>query len=201
MTMKMDKISFYKKILFEFISISFAVFLGLMLNQWKDNYNNRKIASQSIRNIREEIMENSQKVTKMLNSHKLLLKRMEDMLGKQVVHPNYSDSSLNLQFQLINSTAWETSKLTQAIAHMNIEMVSDIAGVYEFQDYYEVTIKQYVLNEMSDEPLEMNNASNRILLIKTKNFLNGRIIPSESNLLLYYKRLLTEVITSGVSKK
>jgi len=65
------KFNIDKKLLYEFISITFAVFLGLMLNQWKDNYNNNKLAKQSKSNILSEIIDNKTKVQNMLKDHSL----------------------------------------------------------------------------------------------------------------------------------
>jgi hypothetical protein len=183
------KINNNKKLLFEFISISFAVFLGLMLNQWKDNLNNKHLAKQSINNILLEISLNKAKVEDMLNTHKLLLHRIDSTLTSLDTTNNQGEFSLDLNFQLISSTSWETTKLTQAIVYMDINVVNSIAGVYSFQEYYESIVKEYVVNNIYNLPQEEGDE----LLRKAKNFLNA-IITIEDNLIEYYNYMQKEVL-------
>lgn len=188
----------YRKLLFEFISVSFAVFLGLMLNQWRDSYNNRKLVKQSLKNINIEVESNSKKVKEMLDSHQFLLSKVENIL----VHIDQGkipmDSMGGLNFQLINSTAWETAKLTQAIAHMDINIVSEIAGIYEYQDYYTTAVKQYVLNTTFNQSFESEQdiKQNKKFFLDLRDFLKSKIVPHESNLLEYYVELQQEIKSS-----
>lgn len=185
----------YKKLLFEFISVSFAVFLGLMLNQWRDSYNNRKLVKQSLENIDIEIVNNSRKVQEMLDSHKNLLSKVENILTHIEKGTIPMDSIGGLNFQLINSTAWETAKLTQAIAHMDINIVSEIAGIYEFQDYYTTTVKQYVLGTISSQSFESEQdiRKNKKFFLDLRDFLKAKIVPSETNLIEYYVDLQQKI--------
>ncbi|BDX38060.1 hypothetical protein CYCD_14150 [Tenuifilaceae bacterium CYCD] len=185
----------YKKLLFEFISVSFAVFLGLMLNQWRDSYNSRKLVAQSLENISIEIENNSKKVQKMLDSHQFLLSKVENILA-HIDHGKIPmDSMGGLNFQLINSTAWETAKLTQAIAHMDIKIVSEIAGIYEYQDYYTSTVKQYVLGTTFNQSFESEQdiRKNKKFFLDLRDFLTTKIVSSEYDLLEYYKELQEDI--------
>jgi len=187
----------YKKLIFEFISISFAVFLGLMLNQWKENQNNKKLVRQSLENINIEIGKNASKVREMLDSHKLLLAKVEMLLDNIDKGTEPSDNLGEMSFQLISSTAWETAKLTQSIAHMDIGIVSEIAGIYEYQNYYSSVVKQQV---MSDKYQKSFNSlkdikENKDYFIELKNFLQKKIITSESDLLEYYEKLQKDILS------
>ena len=179
-----------QKLIFEFISISFAVFLGLMLNQWKDNYNNKKLANKSIKNIRLEINDNRLTVKKMLKTHKLQLLKVDSILTSLAYPEEQDDTEIDLNFKLINSTSWESAKLTQSIAFIDIEIVKDIAEVYEFQYYYEEIIKDYVLNNIYTKPRKRNRA----FFENIRNILKS-IIPMESNLIEYYDYLQTKILT------
>lgn len=189
--MKVKRNIAYKKLLFEFISVSFAVFLGLMLNQWKDSYNDRKLVKQSLTNINIEIESNSKKVQEMLDSHKYLLSKVENILTHIEKGSIPMDSIGNINFLLINSTAWETAKLTQAIAHMDINIVSKIAGIYEYQNYYTSAVKQYVLETKFNQSFEtvQDIRKNKNFFLDLRDFLKAKIVPNETNLIKYYTEL------------
>jgi hypothetical protein len=183
------KLDVYKRLIFEFISISFAVFLGLMLNQWKDDRNHKRLAKHSEINILAEITENKNIVQKMLEDHKLVLFKIDSVLALLDKIDEHGEIDLYLNFQLISSTSWETAKLTQAIVYMNIELVNEIAGVYDFQNYYESIVKDYVTNNIYNKPVKRDND----YLKRTSNFFHA-IIPIENNLVEHYSYLQKEVL-------
>ncbi len=178
-----------KKLLYEFLSVTFAVFLGLMLNQWKDNRNNDKLAKQSNSNILSEITDNKTTVQEMLEEQKLALARIDSILPLLDNSDEQGDTYIGMNFQIISSTSWETAKLTQAIVYMDIEIVNDIAGVYDFQDYYESIVKEFVVDNIYNKP-EKRDAE---FIRKMKVFLEA-IIPMENNLIEYYDYLQSELI-------
>ncbi|MDX9853757.1 MAG: hypothetical protein RBS81_08260 [Tenuifilaceae bacterium] len=185
--MKIKNSDFHKKLTFEFISVAFAVFLGLMLNQWKDNRNNRKTAEIAINNIVTEINENTKRLKNMLESHKALDAIIDSVMSKQLPS-NALDTASGLTMNLLQSTAWETAKLTEAIAYIDVNIVKEVAGIYEFQDYYKTIVKEFVLQDISN-PEEL---SPETTLRYTNKFLD-KIIPIETNLLQYYDELLKTI--------
>jgi hypothetical protein len=178
-----------KKLLYEFISITFAVFLGLMLNQWKDNHNNNKIAKQSKSNILTEIADNKTTVQDMLKEHKLSLAKIDSILPLIDDSNKHEDFYIGTNFQIISSTSWETAKLTQAIAYIDIDIVTDIAGIYDFQHYYESIVKDFVINNIYNKPEKRDKE----FIKKMKTFLEA-IIPMENNLVEYYNYAQTEIL-------
>lgn len=185
--MKIKNSDFYKKLTFEFISVAFAVFLGLMLNQWKDNRTNRKTAEISVNNIVTEVNENAKRLKDMLTSHNALNAIIDSVINKQL--PDEAlDTVSGLTMNLLQSTAWETAKLTQAIAYIDVRVVKEAAGIYEFQDYYKNIVKEFVLQDISN-PEEL---SPETTLRYTNKFLD-KIIPIETNLLQYYDELLKTI--------
>jgi hypothetical protein len=189
--MKSRKLVDARKLLFEFVSICFAVFLGLMLNQWKDNHSHRKLAEQSVDNIIKEVGENKTKVEAMLVSHQKAFAQIDSILSLPDSPIDTSTTSLNVDFNLIGSSAWETAKLTQAISYMDIEMVSDIAMIYTYQeDYYQSMVKDYMNSFIINKP----NGFDRETLERLRNFLSG-ILPVETNLNDYYGILQTKVLS------
>ena len=47
-----------QRLIFEFISVSFAVLIALLVNQWREDHNNGKLAEKAIYNIKQELQEN-----------------------------------------------------------------------------------------------------------------------------------------------
>jgi len=185
--MKIRKIKINQKLLIEFISVTFAVFLGLMLNQWKDNQNNQNLANQSSNSIRAEIDRNNVKVKEMIESHEIILSRLDSIITLTEAE-RHDNVSLKLNFQIINSTSWETAKLTQAIAHMDINNVSEIADVYHYQNYYESIVKEYVTRNIYIKA-DVNDSD---YLENMRSFLSA-IIPVEKNLRDYYNEILKKL--------
>jgi len=48
----------WTKLLVEFFSIVFAVFFALLVDEWKDDKDNKRMAERAINNIRSEIQNN-----------------------------------------------------------------------------------------------------------------------------------------------
>lgn len=185
--MKVPNMSFSNKIVIEFVSISFAVLLALMVNQCKDNYNNSKLAKESLSNIRSEINDNKEIMEAMVLAHKKLLVKVDSLLPL-ITEMNELDKNidLNIRFQIISSNSWETAKLTHSIQYMDIDIVQEISAIYKLQEYYELIVKDFVLNNLY-EKLDLMSIE------KTKQFLKA-VIPIEENLLITYNYLLTDLL-------
>lgn len=177
-----------KKLVFEFISISFAVFLGLLLNQWKENYNHNKLADRSLSNIKIEIKENKEVVKEMIADHKICQFKVDSLMEVFKAEDDSVKYSISLDFNLIFSTAWETAKLTQAIAYMDLEVVTDIAAIYEYQEYYSLIVKNFAQESMFSSQKDLSKE-----FLENISFFLKKIIPVEENLYDYYNELETEV--------
>ena len=179
--------------LIEFVSVFLAVFLGFMANQWRDSYNNSKLAKQTVENIQFEIRNNSKTLTGMLANHKVQQKKI-DRLMEIIDDPKATENiTLDLQFKLISSNSWETAKLTQAVAYMDVKQVSDIAAVYEIQEYYKNLVDDFTRSTNVISSDDVKEA--KISLLKIKRAL-GKIVPMESDLLVYYRELQKKIAKS-----
>ena len=177
-----------KKLVFEFLSVSFAVFIALIANQWRDSYNKGKSAQNSIQSIRVELTENKENIETILPNHIESLRQIDSLIQ---LMPNDSidiDVVDTLKIKLVGSSAWEMSKLTKAVYYIDFDEVNILAKVYTFQGYYESIVKNYIIkgsNTIQDSDLNE--------LRKVKNFLES-IIPLEKDLKGYYNDVLTEVL-------
>lgn len=191
--MNFKKIRINQTLLIEFVSVFLAVFLGFMANQWRDSYNNSKLAKQTVENIQFEIRNNSKTLTGMLANHKVQQKKI-DRLMEIIDDPKATENiTLDLQFKLISSNSWETAKLTQAVAYMDVKQVSDIAAVYEIQEYYKNLVDDFTRSTNVISSDDVKEA--KISLLKIKRAL-GKIVPMESDLLVYYRELQKKIAKS-----
>jgi hypothetical protein len=72
---------------------------------------------------------------------------------------------------------------------MDINIVQEISAVYKLQDYYELIVKDIVLNNMYKKVEQSDLKTSE----KTKQFLKA-VIPIEENLLITYNYLLTDLL-------
>ena len=191
--MNFKKFRINQTLLIEFVSVFLAVFLGFMANQWRDSYNNSKLAKQTVENIQFEIRNNSKTLTGMLANHKVQQKKI-DRLMEIIDDPKATENiTLDLQFKLISSNSWETAKLTQAVAYMDVKQVSDIAAVYEIQEYYKNLVDDFTRSTNVISSDDVKEAKISLLMIKRA---LGKIVPMESDLLVYYRELQKKIAKS-----
>lgn len=192
--MKLKSLTPNNRLFFEFISVSFAVFLALFVNQCRDNYTNDKLAQQSLKNTRLEIVANKDIMVKMLAEHTQQQNFIDSIIPIFNEFIEKGDStSLEVTFKLLNSTSWQTAKLTQVIVFMDLELVSDVSRVYQFQNYYEELIKEYIKRNIFtiNEEIDIEDLKNMQKLLTT-------IIPIENKLLELYNFLLDDCIPEKI---
>ncbi len=179
----------FSKLLFEFISVSFAVLLALFVNQWREDRNNNRLAEQAIFNIKEEFTENTELMSELIPNHKLLLSQLNEFSEIEGNETSIKKSIETLDISLINSSAWEMAKVTNVVFYINFDDVNNLAKVYNLQSYYESIVKQYILS--NSIKYQKSEAINQ--LENTKQFLSY-IIPLEEDLQQYYDLMLTEIL-------
>ncbi|RXQ95824.1 hypothetical protein EO244_05815 [Ancylomarina salipaludis] len=185
-----------KRVLFEFVSISFAVFLGMMLNTWKEARDNSELAEKSVQNIKTEILNNKEEVAKLLKAHKELLITVDSLILEIKDSIKVTNRTANMDLCLLSSTSWETAKITQAVANMNLALVTEISGIYEYQKYYDSLIKVYSQERMTSIPEE----NKKDLLVKRQVFISS-IIEMEETLIIYYDDFLKSDLLAEVDTK
>ena len=174
----------FNKLLFEFISVSFAVTFALFVNQWREDYNNQKLAQNSLRNIKEELLENKETLEELLSIHEAHLEKIDSLMLLEVEVDEDSISDVNIV--LLSSSAWEMAKVTQAVYYIPFDDINNLAKVYDFKLYYESLIKQHVLKDSFSSDVQVS-------LKKQKSFLET-IIPMERDLAHYCELMLTDVL-------
>lgn len=187
MSIKFSKINF-SKIIFEFISVSFAVLFAILLNQWREDRNNNHLAEKALINVGEEFVENKETLNSLIPDHKALLLEIDSIINLSTNDDAIINKEINLN--LLSSSAWEMAKITNAFYYLDFNKVNNLAKIYKLQNYYETIIKEYNLKEA----LKDQNINDRQHLLGSKQLLET-IIPLEENLEGYYKLMIEEVLT------
>ena len=184
-----DKKLNIRRLIFEFISVTFAVLFALFVSQWRENYNNDKLAEKAVLNIGIELEKNKEDISLSIPKHKSTLAHIDSLL---IVNENSGipiNESISIELMIMSSSAWEMAEITNAIYYLDFEDVNDLAKVYDLQSYYESIVKHYILNSS----IVYQPKSSIIRLKNNKQFLET-IIPIEENLKTYYNHMLTEVL-------
>ena len=182
-----------QRLIFEFISVSFAVLIALLVNQWREDHNNGKLAEKAIYNIKQELHENKDVMDILIPSHKSTLSHIDSIIGRKEKNISSVDSIISIDVTLISSSAWEMAEITNAIFYLDFDDANKMAKVYNLQSYYESIIKQFILKNsysyQSDQDLEF--------LRNNKQFLET-IIPIEEDLQKYFRLLLKNVLVEEI---
>ena len=190
-----SKKSNLQRLIFEFISVSFAVLVALLVNQWREDHNNNNLAEKAIYNIKQEIQENKDVMDILIPSHKSILSNIDSMIVRKEKYNSTVDSSISINVTLISSSAWEMAEITNAIFYLDFDDANKMAKVYKLQSYYESIIKQFILKNSysyhSNQDLEFIN--------NNKQFLET-IIPLEEDLQNYFNLLLKNVLVEETEK-
>lgn len=184
-----------QRLISEFISVSFAVLIALLVNQWREDHNNGKLAEKAIYNIQQELQENKDVMAILIPSHKSILSQIDSIIERKENCNSSVDSIILIDVTLISSSAWEMAEITNAIFYLDFDDANKMAKVYNLQSYYESIIKQYILNSsfsyQSDQDLEF--------LRNNKQFLET-IIPLEEDLQNYFNLLLKNVLVEEIKE-
>ena len=185
--MSKSKINF-SRIIFEFISVSFAVLFAILLNQWREDRNNNNLAKKALINVREEFIENKETLHSIIPRHNALLVSIDSLLSVNNNDGRNINKDINLD--LLSSSAWEMAKITNAVYYLDFDVVNNLAKIYKLQYYYESIIKKYNLKEA----IEYQDVDIKRQVLASKQLLET-IIPLEENLVGYYDLMIKEVLT------
>ncbi len=187
--MKNEKLN-KKRLLFEFISITFAVLFALFVNQWRENHNNDKLSQKAVLNIRQELEENKEDILLLLPQHTSALALIDSLIAVNESSGTPINESIPVELRIMSSSAWEISEITNALFYLDFDDVNSLAKVYDLQSYYESIVKHYILNSS----ITYQSKSDVKRLKNNKQFLET-LIPIENDLEFFYGIMLTEVLT------
>lgn len=132
-----------KKLLSESFLIIISILLALFINEWRTNYNLEKEKEKILASIVLELEENLKSLNYVRPYHKKVSKSMMAFLasdsiehkieGKAAVEALYQFLPDGIREPRVQSTAWTTAQLSEAIRLFDNETIYQIAKTYEHQ--------------------------------------------------------------------
>lgn len=126
-----------RRLLFEFISIVFAVLLALFLNQCKDDQKNRRLAQQSEKMIIAEFKQNVGNLRGIITANK---ERLKGLKKWEEAYKKDTNTTIKERFgfnhTLLSDNTWQSAILYQAMPHMRKDFVNRANATYNLQHFY-----------------------------------------------------------------
>jgi hypothetical protein len=152
-----------KTLVIEVFSVVFAVLLALGLNNWWKEKSNERLGREALANI---VMEMKNNMTDLDSAVVHLQIQLDSLILQEENYKNGIDSSLSFGYSqsLLSTTAWQTANITQAVLHIDPEIIMEIASLYEVQKVYADFGTQYFKQYSS---LEFNKKENRLNALRS----------------------------------
>ncbi len=174
------------QVLFEFLSIVFAVLLALGLNSYKQNMDLKEESQILTQKILMECDKNLAKLDSVVVQNKELKQYLDSMA--QIEDPQ--GFSFNFSNELLSSSAWTFTHGSKAFQLMDQAFLDDATELYEIQSYY-----MEISNQMFDNLGQMLMKIDEVkpgTFILTSNYYLTNILNSAEELQNQYKDFLSK---------
>lgn len=138
---KLKKID-WTSIIIESILIVLSILFALGINSYRDKVKKENLKINTLANIKNELQNNFQNLEILIENHRDKSRKFisinkqlkpKDINGKTVLEIIFSLDDVLLKEPSLNSTAWETAKLTNAVSLMDYKLVEKISKLYNLQ--------------------------------------------------------------------
>jgi hypothetical protein len=143
-----EKKLLFGTLLIEMISIMLAVLLALAVDEWRENRANAQLARETLNRITAELKLNVTELENILKAHQANqnhLKGMLDTVQKSGEIKGFV-LDINIQLGVLRRSAWQTAIVTQAVRHIDFQVVQELSEIYEVYDFYKVHLENIIRN-------------------------------------------------------
>ena len=143
------------KYLIEFLIVAFGVFLGSYANEKQNERKINRNKEKAIENIISELENNKEKLENAIEYHKVLNVYFDSIvttIPKKSLKENYIESGKfrytnakeweGIGFATLESTAFETAKMSGTLQNMNIQSLQEISHIYNRINSLEILDKK-----------------------------------------------------------
>jgi hypothetical protein len=194
MSEKRDRmIRLFGRVLLEIPAVVVAVLLALAVNSWKEARSNENLSRETLANIIREIDENAETLRGNIQDNREILIEIDSILDVIILQGTDGVRlSQNMDFVILTNGAWESAKLSGAARHMEVEMLMDLSALYNLQDVYGQSSREFI-NRITT--VENNTKENMEAIARSNiNSINISIVFAES-LLEGYASFKAEWVT------
>jgi len=118
----------------EAASVVFAVLVALGVDEWREDRQNRDLAERALVAVAAEIEGNREELVGSLEANRALAESVV-AASRDTVLPE--DFSVNYEYSLLSTAAWETAQVTRATQFIPLERVQRLARLYNLQQLFE----------------------------------------------------------------
>ncbi|NQZ77246.1 MAG: hypothetical protein HRT61_14265 [Ekhidna sp.] len=154
------------QLLFEFVSILFAVLLALGLNSYKQNSDLETEATFLREKIFLECEKNRASLDTVYRANLVFKSSLDSMLALDEIEGNFN---VSISSELLTKSAWDFTKSSRSFSYIDEDFLNDASELYERQNYY-MHISNQMFQNLGDmlisnpEPRRTVGISNYYLL-------------------------------------
>ena len=174
------------QILFEFISIVFAVLLALGLNSYKQNQDLKSESEVLTTKILSEVSKNLQKIDTVIAENTDFKIYLDSLQKSKTI------DGFNLEFssKLLSKSAWQFTQASKSFHFMESEFLDEVTELYEMQSFY-VDISDQMFHNFGVMLLNMDNTKPKTM-VATANYYLTNLLSASQDLREVYKELLSK---------
>lgn len=174
------------QILFEFLSIVFAVLLALGLNSYKQNLDLEKESKVLSIKIIKECVRNLEKLDSVIIQNK----EFEVYLDSVLAADKIEGFSFNFSNDLLPSSAWKFTQASRSFQLMDQEFLDNATELYEIQNYY-MTIANQMFQNLGEMLMQIDSVEPRTLVVTSHYYLRN-ILDAADGLKTTYEEFLAK---------
>lgn len=172
------------KIVFEFLSIVFAVLLALGLNSYKQNFDLKKESKVLTEKILIECRKNLTKLDTVIYQNQDFRMYLDSVRTLEKVDGFRFDFSN----ELLSSSAWQFTQVSRSFQLMDQSFLDDATELYEVQNYY-MDISNQMFQNLGDMIMKIDEAGSKNI-ISTSHYYLTNILQSADQLQKMYRNFL-----------
>ena len=179
------------QVLFEFLSIVFAVLLALGLNTFKQNMDQKNESEL----LRDKIIAECKQNLSRLDSAIMENSAMLDYLDSLATLEEIDELNVEMNTQLLTSSAWTFTQSSQSYHYMDTDFLDEATEMYEIQRYY-TQMSSRLFEKFGDMLLKVNE-------LETEDFINtiryylSNLLNASRELQEYYNYFVEEYETEA----
>lgn len=157
----------WRKIAIEILSVIFAVTLALLLNEWRNNFNQERLLQKAQQNLQEEMNHNREELQTKAELHQAQLKQLialQDSVG-QLTLP-FFEYEIGVGILNIKKAAWESIILTDVVNQLEFSELSSFSELYRGFDLIDQLQSSYLREVFSLEFSKVENSDQALLVTK-----------------------------------
>ncbi|HVX39444.1 MAG TPA: hypothetical protein VHB25_07710 [Gemmatimonadaceae bacterium] len=182
-------------LLLELTMIFVGVFLGAMAEQWREARQHHELALASLRNFRQEVAANRDKLLGVRDYHITLAANVND-IANQPTNPTFKEFFRKTRYQgmepvIFDHTAWDLAIATQSLTDIDPALAYAISRVYTFQNYFQRYEDGFMQNILS--PASFSDLGNARGVVITMSAYLDDVTGEEASLRTAYDKLLPKL--------